>query len=74
MTLSSLLGDKKTVNATLQYVATTGLFDEEETMWRHDRRIGDRRDGDEVQRQPRNDDGQHSEGGHNSTGFVHFHG
>ena len=65
MTLSGLLGDKKTVNATVQYVATTGRFNEEETMWRHDGRIGDRRDGDEAQRQTRNDDGQHREGGHN---------
>jgi hypothetical protein len=45
MTLSGLLGDKKIVNATLQYVATTGRFNEEETMWRQDGRIGDRRDG-----------------------------
>jgi hypothetical protein len=47
MTLSGLLGDKKIVNATLQYVATTGRFNEEETMWRQDGRIGDRRDGTE---------------------------
>jgi hypothetical protein len=47
MTLSGLLGDKKIVNATLQYVATTGCFNEEEMMWRQDRRIADRRDGTE---------------------------
>ena len=65
MTLSGLLGDKKIVNATLQYVATTGRFNEEEMMWRQGGRIGDRGDGDEVQMQTRNEDGQHREGGHN---------
>jgi hypothetical protein len=49
----------------LQYVATTGRFNEEEMMWRQGGRIGDRRDGDEVQTQTRNEDGQHREGGHN---------
>jgi hypothetical protein len=42
---SILLGDKKIVNATLQYVATTGRFNEEEMMWRQGGRIRDRRDG-----------------------------
>jgi hypothetical protein len=43
MTLSALLGDNKIVNATLQYVATTGRFNEEK-MWRQDGRMTDRRD------------------------------
>ena len=45
MTLSGLLGDKEIVNATLQYVATTGHFNEEEMTWRQGGSIRDRRDG-----------------------------
>jgi hypothetical protein len=48
ITHSGLLSDKKIVNVTLKDSATTVYFNEEETVWRQDGRIKDRRDGDEA--------------------------